>query len=150
MVQKEVKKFFSMIVERVFEIAWWRGRKWNCIKKNFWSWSIFLLSKYWLPLLFEETLGAFFFFPSLSFFWYSVSWGLRGFDDIWGENYSFKNFFSNGFNILAVDAYSEMELCTPTWLNYDYGDEEVVDILAVDAYSGVEVCTPIFLGEACN
>jgi hypothetical protein len=23
-----------------------------------------------------------------------------------------------------------------------------VDILAVDAYSGVEVCTPIFLGEA--
>jgi hypothetical protein len=24
----------------------------------------------------------------------------------------------------------------------------VVDILTVDAYSGVEVCTPIFLGEA--
>jgi hypothetical protein len=25
-----------------------------------------------------------------------------------------------------------------------------VDILAVDAYFGVEVCTPIFLGEASN
>jgi hypothetical protein len=36
----------------------------------------------------------------------------------------------------------------PTWLNHDYGDGGVVDILAVDAYSEVEVCTPIFLGEA--
>jgi hypothetical protein len=62
----------------------------------------------------------------------------------------FKNFFSNDFNILAVDAYSEMELCTPTWLNHDYGDVGVVDILVVDAYSRVEVCTLIFLGEASN
>jgi hypothetical protein len=139
-----------MIVERVFEIVWWRERKWKCIKKNFWSWSIFHLSKYWLPLSFEETLGAFFFFLLSPFFWYSVSWGLRGFDDIWGENYFFKNFFLNGFNILAVDAYSEIELSTPTWLNYDYGDEGVVDILVVVTYSGVEVCTPIFLGEASN
>jgi hypothetical protein len=60
---KRVKKTFSMILERVFEMVWWRGRKWNQIKKDFWSWSIFLLSKYWLPLLFEETLGAFL-FPS--------------------------------------------------------------------------------------
>jgi hypothetical protein len=51
-------------------------------------------------------------------------------------------------NILAVDAYFRMELCTPTWLNHDYGDGGVVDILAVDTYSGVEVCMPIFLGEA--
>jgi hypothetical protein len=71
-----------------------------------------------------------------------------GFDDIWGENHFFKNFFSIGFNILEVDAYSGMELCTPTWLNHDYGDRGVADILAVDAYFGVEVCTPIFLGEA--
>jgi hypothetical protein len=47
---------------------------------------------------------------------------------------SSKHIFSNGFNILAVDAYSGMELCTPTWLNHDYGDGRVVDILAVDAY----------------
>jgi hypothetical protein len=72
------------------------------------------------------------------------------FDDICGENHFFKNFFSNGLNILVVDAYSGMELCTPIWLNHDYGDGGVVDILAVDAYSGVEVCMPIFLGEATN
>jgi hypothetical protein len=47
-----------------------------------------------------------------------------------------------------VDAYSGVELCTPTWLNYDYGDGGVIDILEVDAYSGVELCTSIFLGEA--
>jgi hypothetical protein len=38
------------------------------------------------------------------------------------KNHFFKNFFSNGFNILAVDAYSGMELCTSTWLNHDYGN----------------------------
>jgi hypothetical protein len=32
----------------------------------------------------------------------------------------------------------------PTWVNHDYGDGGVVDILAVDTYSGVELCTPIF------
>jgi hypothetical protein len=41
-----------------------------------------------------------------------------------------------------------MELCTPTWLKHDFGDERVLDILAVDAYSVVDLCTPIFLGEA--
>jgi hypothetical protein len=95
--------------------------------------------------LFEETLGA---FLSLPLFFCSISWGLGGFDDIWGENHFFKNFFSNGFNILAVDAYSGVELWTPTWLNNDYGDGRVVYILAVDAYSGVGLCVPIFLGEA--
>jgi hypothetical protein len=49
-----------------------------------------------------------------------------------------------------VDAYSRIELCTPTWLNHDYGDAEVVNILVVDAYSRVDVCTPIFMGEASN
>jgi hypothetical protein len=72
---------------------------------------------------------------SFSFFSCSVSWGLGGFYDIWGENHCFKNFFSNGFNILAVEAYSGMELSTSTWLNHDYEDGGVVDILAVDAYS---------------
>jgi hypothetical protein len=80
----------------------------------------------------------------------SISWGHRGFDDIWEENPLFKNFFSNDFNILAVYAYSRMELCTPTCLNHDYGDRGVVDILVVDAYSGVDVCMPIFMGEASN
>jgi hypothetical protein len=51
------------------------------------------------------------------------------------------------YGYTGVDAYSRMELCTPIWLNYNYGDGGVVDMSAVDAYSGVEVCTPIFLGE---
>jgi hypothetical protein len=59
-----------------------------------------------------------------------------------------KNFFSNGFNVLAVDAFFRMELCTPTCLNHDFRDGGVVDVFAVDAYSGVEVCMPIFLDEA--
>jgi hypothetical protein len=51
-------------------------------------------------------------------------------------------------DIPMVDAYSEMELRMLIGLNYDYGDGGVVDMLVVDAYSRVEVCTPIFLGEA--
>jgi hypothetical protein len=141
---KRVKKTLSMILKRVFEMVWWRGEM-ESHQKEFLKLKCFLLSKYWLSLLFEETLGAFFFL----FFSCSVSWGLGGFDDIWGENY-FKNFFLNGFKILAVDTYSEMELCTPIWRNQDYGDRRVVDILVMDAYSGVEVYTTIFLGEASN
>jgi hypothetical protein len=49
-----------------------------------------------------------------------------------------------------VDAYSEVELCTPTRLNHDYGDGRVTDILAVDAYFGVDVCTSIFMGGDSN
>jgi hypothetical protein len=92
---------------------------------------------------------SFSFFLFLLFF-RSISWGLRGFDDIWGENQFFKNIFSIGFNILVVDAYSRVQLCTPTWLNHDYGDGGVVDRLAVDAYSKMDVWTPIFIGEASN
>jgi hypothetical protein len=69
---KRVKKTFSIILERVFEKVWWRGRKWNYIEKDFWSWSIFLLSKYYLSLYLKRLLELFFLF--LSFF--SVSWRL--------------------------------------------------------------------------
>jgi hypothetical protein len=34
------------------------------------------------------------------------------------------------------------------WLSHGYGNGGVVDILMVDAYSGMELCTPILLGEA--
>jgi hypothetical protein len=135
------------------------GEKMESHKKGFLKLKCFFLSKYWLPILFEETLGAFL-FPSLFFypFIYAPSLeDLRGFDDIWGENHFFKNFFSNGLtwngmvmtiDIPTVDTYSGMELCMPIWLNYDYGDGGVVDISAVNACSGEGVCTPIFLGEA--
>jgi hypothetical protein len=34
------------------------------------------------------------------------------------------------------------------WLSHDYRNGGVVDISAVDAYSEMELCTPILLGEA--
>jgi hypothetical protein len=61
-----------------------------------------------------------------------------------------QNFFSNGFNIVVVDAYSRVESCMPTCLNHGWRDGGVVDILVVDAYSGVDVCTPIFMGKGSN
>jgi ABC-type antimicrobial peptide transport system permease subunit len=153
---KRVKKTFSMILERVSQMVWWRGRKWNHIEKDFLKLNCFSPLKILTSPLFEESLGAFlshphfFIFFSLPFFLYFVSWGLGGFDDIWGGNHFIKILFSNGFNILAVDAYSRMELCMPTWLNHDYGDGGVVDILAVDAYFRVDLWTPIFLVRLAN
>jgi hypothetical protein len=103
--------------------------------------------------LFEETFGAFLFL-SLSFF-PALALEDLGVLMIFEEkitssktNHFFKNFFSNGFNILVVDTYSGVELCTPTWLNHDYLDGGVVDILDVHAYSVVELCMPLFLGKA--
>jgi hypothetical protein len=144
MVQKRVKKTFSMILERVFEMVWWRGRKWHHIKKELAS-----------PFIWRDSWS----FSFSLVYMCSVSWELGGFDDIWFKNHFFKNFFSNGLtwngmvmtmDIPTVDAYSGMELCMPIWLNHDYGDGGVVDIWVVDAYSRVEVCTPIFLGEVSN
>jgi hypothetical protein len=144
MVQKELRKFYQWFWKGY--LKWYDGGRENGItsKRIFEVEAPFSSQNVHFPL-FEETFGAFLFL-SLSFF-RSISWGPRGFDDIWGENHFLKNFFSNGFNILAVDAYSRVELCMSTWLNHDYGDEGVVDILVVDAYSRVDVCTPIFMGE---
>jgi hypothetical protein len=131
------------------------GGKWNHIKKDSWSSRVFPSQNIDFPFYLKRLLELLFFL--FSFFICSISWGLKGFDDIWGENHFLKKFFSNGLiwngmvmtmHIPARDAYSGMELCTLIWLNHDYGDGRVVDISAVDAYSGVEVCTPIFLGEA--
>jgi hypothetical protein len=98
--------------------------------------------------LFEETLTSSLFLP-LSFFFapslenLGVWWYLR-------RKSLPQKLISNGFNILVVDTYSWVELCMLTWLNHDYGDGGVLYILAVDAYSRVELWTPIFLGEASN
>jgi hypothetical protein len=145
MVQKELRKLSQWFWKGFFK--WYDGGGENGITwKIVFEVEVFFFSQnidfpFYLKRLLE-----------LSFFPCSISWGLGGGGvyDIWGENHFFKNFFSNGFNILAVDAYFGMELCTPTWLNHDYGDGGVLDILAVDAYSRVEVCMPIFLGEASN
>jgi hypothetical protein len=112
---KRVKKIFSMILERVLEMVWWRGRKWDHIEKDFWSWNVSPLKMLTSPL-FEETFAAsLFFFLRLLSTW-GIWWYLRR------KSLLQKNFFSNGFNILAVNAYHGMELCTLTWLNHDFGD----------------------------
>jgi hypothetical protein len=95
MVQKELRKLSQWFWKGF--LKWYDGGGENGItsKRIFEVEVFFLLLKYWLPLLFEETLEAFLFSFSFFYIW-SVSWGLRGFDDIWGEDHFFKNFFSNG------------------------------------------------------
>jgi hypothetical protein len=89
-------------------------------------------------------------FSSSPFFSCFDSWGLEGFDDIWGKKSLLQELLFNWLQYTAVVANSAMELCTPTWLNHDYGGGGIVDILVVDAYSGVDVCTKLFIGEASN
>jgi hypothetical protein len=126
---KRAKKSFSMILERVFEILWWRVRKWNHIKMDIFEDEVFSSLRILTSLLFEKTLVAFLFLPLFSFFFsivfsllffYAPSLGnVEGFDDIWGENHFFKNFLFKWIgmimtvDILMLDAYSGMELCTP-------------------------------------
>jgi hypothetical protein len=64
---KRVKKTFWMILERVFEMLWWRGRNWNHIKNNFWRWSVFLISKIDFPFYLNRLLELSFLSLSLSF-----------------------------------------------------------------------------------
>jgi hypothetical protein len=58
MVQKELQKL-SQWFGKCFQNGMMEGKKMESYKKSFWSWSVFLLSKYWLPHLFELILGAF-------------------------------------------------------------------------------------------
>jgi hypothetical protein len=76
---KRVKKTFSMILERVFEMVWWRARKWNHIKKDFWSSSVFFSSRniefpFYLKKLLELFFVSLFYMPCLlrtwGFWWY--------------------------------------------------------------------------------
>jgi hypothetical protein len=140
---KRVKKTLNDL-RKGFWNCMMEGEKMKSHQKGFFKLKCFSPLKILTSPSFYETLGAFLSLP-LFFFLCSVSWGLGGFVDIWEGNHFFKNFFSNSFNILAVDTYSGMELCTPIWLNRDEG---LMDILVVDTYSVVELCTPIFLGEA--
>jgi hypothetical protein len=124
------------------------GEKMESHQKEFFEVVVFFTFQYIDFPFYLKRLLELSFLPSFFLFSCSISWALYCFDDIWGKNHFFKKFFSNGLHILAVDAYSKMELCMPTWLNHDYGDGGVVDILAVDIFSKVVVCTLIFLGEA--
>jgi hypothetical protein len=87
---KRAKKTFLMILERVFKMVWWKGRKWNHIKKDIFEIEVFFSSQnivfpfIWRLELFFFFLFYFLFsiiFLSLLFLCF-VSWGLGGFDDI--------------------------------------------------------------------
>jgi hypothetical protein len=126
---KRDKKTFSMILDGVFEMVWWKGRKWNHLKKKILKLKRFSPLRILTSSLFEETLGAFLFLPLFFFFsflnmfslffsfFYAPSLG--GFDSIWGEKSLLQKFLFkwNGMvltvDILAVDTYSGMELFTP-------------------------------------
>jgi hypothetical protein len=138
---KRAMKLSQMILKWVLKIVWWKGRKWTHVKR-FWGWNVFsplqiLTSSFYLWTLRD------FLFPS-SFFQYFLSLSLsfamlRLFEDLGilmikeEENTLEKNLFR----------WNGME-----WLSFDYGNGGVVDILVVDAYSGMELCTPILLGGA--
>jgi hypothetical protein len=102
MVQKELWKL-SQWCGKGFWNGMMEGEKMESYKKGFRSWSIFLLSKYWLLLLFEEILRALLslflilFLPlSLSLFFYALSLEDLGVLMILeDENHFSKNFFSN-------------------------------------------------------
>jgi hypothetical protein len=145
---KKSCKIFSNDFWKGFWNGMMEGKKMGSNKKGFDVAMFFSSQSIDFPFLFEETLGAFLFlsFPfssffSLSFFntfsllfFYAPSlWGLRDFDDIWGQKQPSKILFKWHGMI---------------WLIHDYEDGGVVDISVVDAYSRVELCMPIFLGEA--
>ncbi len=69
---ERAKKTFSMILERVFEMVWWRGRKWNHIKKDIFEVEVFFSSQNIdFPFYLKRLLELFFF--SLFFFQYFFS-----------------------------------------------------------------------------
>jgi hypothetical protein len=112
--KKRVKKTFLMILERVFEMVWWRGRKWNHIKKDFWSWSVFPSQTIDFPFYLKRLLELFFVFFVYVLHLFRIGGGGGEGDDLWGEYHFFKNFFSNGLtwndmvmtmDIPAMDAY---------------------------------------------
>jgi hypothetical protein len=119
-------------------LKWYDGGEENGLtQKGFWGCNVFLLSKYWLLLFIWRDSWSFSFFSilfSLSFF--SM---LRLFEDLGilmiNEEKSTLQEFLFIWNGMK-------------WLSHDYGNGRVVDISVVDAYSEMELCTPLLLGVA--
>jgi hypothetical protein len=103
---KRAVKFSQMILERVFEMVWWRGRKWahtkRILKLQYFSPLKILTSPFYLKRLLEL-----FFFPSsffntfLSLFNALSLWGLGDFDDKQGWKHSSKIYFQMKWNGMA-------------------------------------------------
>jgi hypothetical protein len=67
--EKRAKKTFSMILERVFEMVWWRGRKWITSKRIFEVEVFFSSQNIDFPFYLRRLLELFFLFPFYSFFY---------------------------------------------------------------------------------
>jgi hypothetical protein len=95
---KRAKKTFSMILETVFEMVWWKGRKWNHIKKFIFEVELFFSSQNIdFPFIWKDSWSFFSIIFSLLFLC-SVSWGHGGGGGWWylrREVTSSKTFFSN-------------------------------------------------------
>jgi hypothetical protein len=86
-------KIFSNDFGKGFWNGMMEGKKMGSYKKDFEVAMFFSSQNIEFPFLFEETLGSFSLFLCLSFFntfsvffFYAPSlWGLKDFDDIWGE-----------------------------------------------------------------
>jgi hypothetical protein len=110
--KKSYKNFLNDL-EKVFKIVWWRGRKWNHIKRVF-EVDVFSSSqnidfpfylKRFLELFSLFSFNIFYSYFSLSLFLCSVSWGLGSFDDIRGEKSLIQKllFKWNGMDWLSVN-----------------------------------------------
>jgi hypothetical protein len=132
-------KLSQTILERVLKIVRWRGEKMDSrnkiLKLKCFSPLKILTSPFYsqrlLELLFPILFFQYFFSPFFSM--------LSLFEDlrvlmINEEKNSLQKYLFR---------WNGME-----WLSHDYGNGGVVDILAVDTYSRMELCTPILLGEA--
>jgi hypothetical protein len=140
---KRATKFSQMILERVFEMVWWRGRKWAHTKRILRLQCFSPLKKLTSHFYFKRLLELFFFFLFVSLLFFNTFSHffpmLRLFEDSGilmiyeGENTLQKFLFR----------WNGME-----WLSHDYENGGVVDISTMDAYSGMELYMPIFLGGA--
>jgi hypothetical protein len=131
---KRAAKFYQMILERVFEMVWWSGKN-GLIQKGFWSWNIFLLSKYWLShFICRDSWSFCFSFHSLFFqYFFSLLF------------YSMLRLFED-FKILMINVekstlQKKFRWNGMQWLSHDYGNGGDVDISVVGTYSRMELCT---------
>jgi hypothetical protein len=131
MVPKESRNFSKQLIERV-EME--REKEWTHARglkvEIFFSYLKIFIPLSWelfgtLFFLFFNIFSLYFisFFSSVSLFW--------DFENSWGEN-KLQIFLWMGWK----------------WLQHEYENGGVADILMVDTFSGMDLCTPIFLGEA--
>jgi hypothetical protein len=126
MVQKELRKLSQWFWKGF--LKWYDGGGENgIISKRIFEIEMFFPSQIIdFPFYLNRLLEILFFLLLSSSFFLLRLLRTWGFDDIWGKNHFFKNFFSIGFNILLVDAYSGMEYVIAMWIIFGPGSNMYV------------------------